>query len=133
MTQPQIIKRPKVEIEPELLAIIKAAPLEESQVIIHCIVSAPIYGEIGIRIWPSTYLYGSPDVHKSVLVHFENITAYPEWQYVAAGRSSFFTLFFSGLPKSVTHFDLIEEIPESNGFEVRGIERNESDVYYVRF
>ena len=133
MTKPQIIKRPKVEIEPELLAIIKAAPLEESQVIIHCIISAPIYGEIGIRIWPSTYLYGSPGTHKSELVHFENISAYPEWQYVEAGRSSFFTLFFSGLPKSVVKFDLIEEIPESQGFEVRDIERNDTDVYYVRF
>ncbi len=133
MPHPQIIKKPKVEIEPELLALIKAAPLTESQVIIHCIISAPVYGEIGIRIWPSTYLYGSPGVHKSELVHFENITAYPEWQYVDAGKSSFFTLFFSGLAKSVSEFDLIEEIPESQGFEVKGIERNETDVYYVRF
>ena len=133
MSHPQIIKRPKAEIEPDLLAIIKALPLEESQVVIHCIISAPIYGEIGIRIWPTTFLYGTPSVHKSELVHFENITAYPEWQYVPAGRSSFFTLFFSGLPKSITQFDLVEEIPESHGFEVRGIERNDTDVYYVRF
>ena len=133
MANPIIIKKPKIDIDPDLLAQIQNAPLEESQVIVHCIISAPIYGDLGIRIWPTTYLYGDPGSHRSELVHFENISAYPQWQYVAQGQSSFFTLFFSGLPKSITSFDLIEEIPESMGFEILGVQRNESDVYYVRF
>ena len=71
--------------------------------------------------------------HKSELVHFENISPYPDWQFIPAGQTTFFTLFFTGLAKNVDSFDLIEEIPESHGFELTGIKRNETDVYYVRF
>ena len=133
MSSPEIIQKPKVSIDPDILAKIEAMPAVESQVVVHCVVSAPILGDLGIRIWPSTYLYCVSGAHKSDLVHHENISAYPDWQYIKAGRSGFFTLFFSGLPKSVTTFDLVEEIPESHGFEVRGIDRNQTDVYYVRF
>ncbi len=130
---PSIIHRPKVEIAPELLALTQTMTMAESQVIVHCIISAPWYSELGIRIWPSTFLYDIESPHKSELVHYENITPYPEWKYVPAGSSSFFTLFFSGLPKDCHTFDLIEEIPEAYGFQIIGIERNETDVYYVRF
>ncbi len=133
MSSPEIIKKPKVSIDPDILAEIEAMPAVESQVVVHCVVSAPVIGDLGIRIWPSTYLYCASGAHKSDLVHHENISAYPDWQYIKAGRSGFFTLFFSGLPKSVTSFDLVEEIPESHGFEVHGIDRNQTDVYYVRF
>ncbi len=130
---PTIIKKPKVDIAPELLELTKTMVQEESQVIVHCIISAPWYSELGIRIWPTTYLYDNNSDHRSELVHFENISPYPNWQFIEAGKTTFFTLFFSGLPKTVSSFDLIEEIPESNGFELTGIERNETDVYYVRF
>jgi len=43
-----------------------------------------------------------------------------------------FTLFFAPLPKSCKVFDLLEDIFESNGFKVKGIERNNSDVYFIQ-
>lgn len=130
---PTIITKPKIEIAPELLAMTKTLIQAESQVVIHCLITAPWYSEIGVRIWPTTYLYDHHSSHESELVHFENISAYPEWTMVQPGKSSFFTLFFSGLPKSCTTFDLKEEIPELEGFEVLAIKRNETDVYYVKF
>ena len=130
---PSIIHKPKVEIDPDILALTKEILSDESQVIVHCIITAPWYSEIGIRIWPSTYLFDTASPHKSELVHFENITPYPEWKYIPAASTSLFTLFFSGLPDDCSSFDLIEQIPESFGFQILGIDRNETDVYYVRF
>lgn len=130
---PTIIQKPKISIDPEILRQTEELVVTESQVIIHCIINAPWYGEIGIRIWPSTYLYDFHSTHRSELVHFENITAYPDWKIIAAATSSYFTLIFSGLPKSCVVFNLKEEIPESHGFEVKAIKRNDSDIYYVQF
>jgi hypothetical protein len=50
---------------------------------------------------------------------------------VPTGSTLRFTLFFSSLPKSFVLFDFLEDIPESGGFEIRGIKRNKSDVYPV--
>jgi hypothetical protein len=130
---PTIIQKPKISIDPEILRQTEELVSTESQVIVHCIINAPWYGEIGIRIWPTTYLYDLHSTHRSELVHYENISPYPDWKILPAATSSYFTLIFSGLPKSCTVFDLKEEIPESHGFEVRSIKRNESDVYYVQF
>jgi hypothetical protein len=40
-------------------------------------------------------------------------------------------MIFSQLPKTCVIFDFLEDIPESGGFEIRGIKRNKSDVYQV--
>ena len=130
---PRIITYPKVALDPAILALVKSMVQEEGQVIIHCLVSAPWYSEIGVRIWPTTYLYDHHSDHKSELVHFENISPFPEWKIILPGSTMIFTLFFSGLPKSCKLFDLKEEIPEQDGFEVLSINRNDTDVYYVRF
>ena len=130
---PSIITKPKVEVSPELLSQINETFSQEGQVIVHCLVSASPFTEMGIRIWPTTYLYDLQSKHRSELVHFENITSYPTWKLIPPGKSSFFTLIFSKLPKSCLRFDLIEEIPQSGGFEVRNRSRNGTDVYFVRF
>lgn len=74
---------------------------------------------------------GDESDHQSEMVHAENISIYPEWQEVLDGSTAYFSLIFTGLPKSCRKFDLYERIPESGGFMVWGIERNETDVYYV--
>ena len=126
-----LITRPKVEIASELKEQLDQFVQEEGQVIVHCLY-ASISGLDGIRIWPSTYLYDNSSDHRSNLVHAENISYFPQWTWVGVGENHF-TLVFSGLPKSCTSFDLIEDCNGSPGaFKVNGIARNNQDVYYVR-
>jgi len=77
----------------------------------------------------TTYLYALDSSHKSKLIHAENITLFPIWLTLPKDKKHTFTLIFSGLPKACKHFDLIEEINEPGGFEIRNINRNKSDVY----
>ena len=125
-----IIKDPKVEIEKDLLEEIKAQIHEQGQVVVHCLQEAPFPSFI--RIWPTTYLYDQHSDHRSELVHAENIIYFPNWQIVEEGQN-YFTLIFSGLPKSCIVFDLIEHCSNEGGaFKALNIPRNENDVYYVR-
>jgi hypothetical protein len=129
-----IITRPKVEIDPKLLDQLQHQIQEMGQVVIHFVYYTPPYVEDSrIRIWPTTYLYDHNSPHKSELVHAENITYYPEWHKCVPGTNSFFTLIFSGLPRSCSRFDCIEECDNQWGaFEIRNMVRNQSDVYYVQ-
>lgn len=54
---------------------------------------------------------------------------YPKITWLA-DKKTIFKLVFTGLPKNCMSFDLIEDIPE-NGFVVRNIQRNKSDVYSI--
>lgn len=123
------IKSPKTEISTEL----KTLPSEESQVIIHGHFQTSSDSHELIRIWRTTYLIPHDQYHKSRLLHFENITLYPEWTIIPLGSTYRFTLIFSGLPKGCKVFDLIEEIPQSGGFEIRDVARTKSDVYHLKF
>jgi len=104
----------------------------EGQVIVHCLLYSTVKTGTLVRIWPSTYLFDKHSEHKSSLVTAENITYYPVWQQVPPGKIAHFTLIFSGLPKSCSIFDLVEVIPQANGFMATGIRRNETDVYYIK-
>ncbi len=108
----------------------KEAVQEESQVMVHCIITGSTQG-YAIRIWKSTFIYAKDSSHVSKLLHFENITLFPEWTILDQGKPHRFTLIFSGLPKDCKHFDLIEKIPQEGGFEVKNIARNKRDVYLV--
>jgi hypothetical protein len=55
----------------------------------------------------------------------------PVWTRIPDKATYSFLLVFEGLPKSVKQFDLIEDIPQAGGFEVRNITRNDSDVYHI--
>lgn len=126
-----VIKDPTVSISPKILNEIKEQHHAQGQVVLHFIYF-PVSMDSLIRIWPSTYLYDTGSSHKSELVHVENITIYPEWYPCTIGRKHFFTLVFSGLPKSCTTFDFIEHCSNEGGaFKVYGIERNDADVYYL--
>jgi len=129
---PSIITKPKVNISEELLAELKTFTQTEGQVIVHCLLYSTVTTGTLVRIWPTTYLFDKHSDHRSNLVTAENISYYPTWQQVPPGKVAHFTLVFTGLPKSCTVFDLVEVIPQLNGFEAKSIPRNETDVYYVR-
>jgi hypothetical protein len=122
----------KPYIAEELLEKIKSEIVEEKQVILHCCYKSGFFLEEKIRIWSSTYLVDRQSEHVSKLVHFENISLFPEWTDVPFGKEYWFTLVFSGLPKSCEVFDFIELIPQNDGFFQEGIVRNSSDVYKIK-
>jgi len=71
--------------------------------------------------------------HIYVHCHFHNTykDMAPVWTAIPDGKTFSFLLIFGSLPKSCRVFDLVEEIEQPGGFEVRNIARNESDVYHV--
>lgn len=121
----------KISISEELLAEIQSKTLEEKQVILHCYFEPEMEGSL-IRIWKSSYLIDKASGHKSELVHQENISLYPFWTVVPAGKEYCFTLIFTGLPSSCTYFDFAEIIPQDGGFFVGNIARNKTDIYRVK-
>lgn len=130
----KVIEKPKVEIAEALLKQLATQAEEQGQVILHFLYQVQIFSFGNkIRIWPSSFLYDLHSDHRSELVHVENISIYPEWLELMPGQHHFFTLIFSGLPKSCTLFDFVEHCDGGPGaFEVRNIKRNNSDVYYIR-
>jgi len=130
-----IIKKPKTKISKKLLREIKTQSEEMGQVVLHFVFQTndSSLGDSLIRIWPTTYLYDLHSAHKSELVHIENITYYPTWFLCPAGTETYFTLIFSGLPKSCTAFDFIEHCTNQAGaFQMKNIQRNNSDVYFLQ-
>ncbi len=119
----------KIEIAPELLQQIKVDV--EKQVIIHGTIYGDNRGVFSARLWPTIYIIpqGTNDRYK--LLHHFNIALYPQWQPIQPGKTLRFTLIFEGLPANCTNFDLLEIIDEPRGFEVRNINRNKEDVYFV--
>lgn len=102
---------------------------EERQTIVHCTLHEPCEtGFMLIRIWPSTFLIQSNGTRRKML-WFEQIAPFPHWMPVLVPHT--FTLIFEGLDRQCELFDLVEEIPQEGGFEVKGIRRNEMDVYRV--
>jgi hypothetical protein len=119
--------------DPERKTKHKVLPETESQVIVHGSFKGSYSDFDLIRIWRTTYLIPHETPQRSKLLHADNITIYPNWTMVAPGENYRFTLIFSGLPKSCKMFDLIEEIPQAGGFEIRDIQRNKMDVYRLNF
>ena len=122
----------KPNISEDLLLKLKTEILEEKQVILHCCYKSDMFLEEKIRIWSSTYLVDRHSEHISKLIHFENISLFPDWTDVPYGKEYWFTLIFSGLPKDCLVFDFIELIPQNGGFFQEGIVRNFSDVYKIK-
>jgi hypothetical protein len=128
------IKRPKRKpanlTDPELLVDMLQQTEESGQVTVH-VTYPPAEHEILLRIWRSTYLISRTSLHKSRLLHAENISIAPLWTPVNAGVNFNFTLLFEALPKDVFVFDLAELIPQSGGFFYSSIVRNNEDVYRI--
>lgn len=120
---------PTVKLDERLKEELFSQIQEEGMVIVHCSHTST-FGT-NIRIWNSTVLIDRESGNRSKLLHALNISIAPMWMEIPAGSTLRFTLFFSSLPKSCEIFDFLEDIPESGGFEIRGIKRNKSDVYKV--
>ena len=103
---------------------------EEKQVIIHCAYNNADHFETLIRIWSSTFLMQNDQIVARLLFS-ENITMHPMWTVVSPHSIYYFCLIFSGLPKDCLCFDLVEKIPEPDGFLYKNIIRNASDVYRI--
>ena len=110
---------------------IKEQFADERQVTVYCTFKCPPGDPQLIRVWNSTFLIDQSSGHRSRLLHAENITLFPYWTIVHGGENLVFTLLFSALPTGCASFDLFEEIPQSGGFFIPGIKRNELDVYRV--
>ena len=126
-----VIEKISPKIDNKLKALVKSQVEEESQVVVH-ITFAARQEDMMIRIWPSTYLFTKHSNHISELLFADNITLHPYWTPMTIGKSHTFSLIFQGLPKSCKYFDLIEVIPENGGFEIKNIERNKTDIYYLK-
>ncbi len=126
----EIPSKPKTKIDEAIKYDVQQIVDAEQQVIVHCKYAATSEGDM-IRIWKSTFLYARDSSHKSDLINTQNISIYPSWTLVESSKPFYFTLIFSGLPRSCTSFDLIENIPEPGGFFVENISRNNLDVYNV--
>lgn len=125
-----LIKASDPATEAEVFIVPRTVVLEQGHVYVHChYPNGP--QEIWIRIWRSTFLIDRSSGSRSPLVHAEHITLAPAWTPVAPNREYHFLLIFQALPSGCTVFDLLEDIPESGGFHVSGIMRNESDIYHV--
>lgn len=127
-----VIHPPFVSIDADVQKLAKAGLQEFGQVTIHGTCRGGAWGT-AIRIWPTTYLFDCQSAHVSDLVYFERISPYPLWTPVLPNQTLNFTLIFSGLPSPCNVFDLHEVIPESDGFYIPAIQRNEQDVYYLDF
>lgn len=121
------LAKPTVDID--TLASIDPAMLDDSFVYVHCHFSNPS-DDMLIRIWRTTFLIDRQSATRSQLVHAENISYAPQWTMIRKGDFTFL-LIFAGLPKAVQVFDLVEEIPQPGGFEIKNIRRNETDVYHI--
>lgn len=122
---------PKPIFDSDFLQETETYPKLEQQVVLHCRFEHGVFYSPEIRIWPSTFLKPRYSTEVSRLLHAFNISFYPEWKKIQAGKTHEFTLIFEGLPKGCTSFDLVEEIPEPGGFYIQDITRNLSDVYHI--
>lgn len=120
----------KPAIDSEVLAAISPAVLEDSFVYVHCYYHNNV-PDMMIRIWRTTFLVDKASSSRSKLIHAENISFAPVWTQIPNGQPYSFLLVFEALPKSCKQFDLLEDIPQAGGFEVRNIARNASDVYHI--
>ncbi len=106
---------------------IKILELEERQTIVHCTCAGD---DVAFRVWPTTFLIEHDTGKRAKLITAFNISFAPQWT-LNDGKG--FTLIFEGLSKRCSHFNLKEIIPEDNGFEIKDIARNHTDVYHVIF
>ena len=129
----QVITQPKIEISPDLLDQLLTQTEEVGQVILHFLYLNISPHPTKVRIWPTSYLLDQGSDHRSEIVHAENISWFPQWKDIAPFTQDYFSLIFTGLPKSCDRFDFEEHCTnEAGAFIVRDIIRNEQDVYYFQ-
>ena len=127
----EVLPKPDLELDQNLLQQAKEYPQLEQQIVLHCSFQHTPFFNPSIRIWKNTYLKPKGSTQVFRMLNAFNISIYPEWTKVKYQGIHEFTLIFEGLPKDCKTFDLIEDIPEDGGFYVPNIRRNSSDIYLV--
>lgn len=112
------------------MTVTETETLEESHVYVHCYFDNP-HADMLIRIWKTTFLIDKGSGARSELIHAENISYAPQWTLIPDRSRFHFLLIFAALPKTCVLFDLLEDIPQSGGFYIADIQRNQKDVYHV--
>lgn len=120
----------KPAVDLEILTDILPGVLEDGHIYVHCHCKNA-GDDLLVRIWRTTYLIDTTSGAKNQLIHAENITMAPQWTLVPSHATHNFLLIFGSLHSSCKSFDLVEEITQPGGFEVRGIKRNDADVYHI--
>lgn len=115
---------------PEVRTETEVDVLQESHVYVHCYFKNT-HKDMLIRVWRTTFLVDNASGARSALVHAENISYAPEWTLIPDKKLFRFLLIFDALPRGCVSFDLVEDIPQSGGFHISGILRNQTDVYHV--
>ena len=128
--EPEAPVKTKPEVGEEVLTSIEPSTLEDSYVYVHCYFDNTS-DDMLIRIWRSTFLIDRASGARSQLIHAENISYAPMWTLIPKKGRFSFLLIFSALPKDCTVFDLLEDIPQTGGFFIQNIQRNQLDVYHV--
>ncbi|MFZ6011317.1 MAG: hypothetical protein ACOYXT_13295 [Bacteroidota bacterium] len=131
--RPKVIQPPvkvKPRVDTDVLTSVDPSTLEDSYVYVHCYFDNQ-WKEMLIRIWKTTFLVDNSSGSRSKLIHAENISFAPVWTLIPDKQVYTFLLIFSALPKSCQVFDLLEDIPQAGGFHIKGIGRNQTDVYHV--
>ena len=121
----------KVVIDPEILEEVS----EEAQVVVHCyFYNDPTYyeGDIGLRVWKETFIIDEQTGVINQMVKAFSIVYQPEWEWIKPGQTKRFIMVFDALPKSCVSFTLAEIINQPGPFVVKGIARNNSDIYHVK-
>lgn len=128
---PLIIEKTEIKLDPKILTEIQ----EEAQVIVHCsFYNDPTlyFGEMGVRVWKETFLIDEATGIKVQMIKALGIVYQPDWYFLAPGETKRFTMIFDALPKTCVSFTLAEIINQPGAFVVKGILRNNSDVYHAR-
>jgi hypothetical protein len=121
----------KIAIEPEILTKIQ----EEAQIVIHCsLYNDPnLYiGEVGVRVWKETFILDEQSGAVNQMVKAFGIVYEPNWYFIKPGETKRFTMVFESLSKTCKSFTLAEIINQPGPFIVKGIQRNNSDIYSVK-
>ena len=87
---------------------------------------------MGVRVWKETFLIDEATGVRVPMIKALGIVYQPDWYFLAPGETKRFTMIFEALPKSCVSFILAEIINQPGAFVVKGIKRNNSDIYSVR-
>lgn len=121
--------RPLHPLDPEHLRELVA---HVNVVIVHCTI--PAEAEPGAYfIRETTYLVDHASKRLYPLLHAIGIRHEEPDVVKLSGKPLHFTLYFTGLEKGCTRFDLVERTPDECPFIMRNIPRNARDVYRVTF
>lgn len=121
------IAKPQIVIDDAVKELV--AQQTEECTIVHCRYFSD--EPSGVRIWPSTFLVENTGKRCKLIKNF-NISIMPLWTFhVVENTFIRFTLVFEALDKTCQYFNLLEDIPQPQGFYSNKVFRNSSGIYSV--